>query len=54
MHKISFTALAVMIMIGFGVWAGALTTAGALTADPVIDQSGPASATDLLPAVVGQ
>jgi len=47
MRKISFTAAAVMILIGFAVWAGALTTAGALSANAVIDPSAPASATDL-------
>ena len=46
MRKISVTAAAVMILIGFAVWAGALTTAGALS-NPVIDPSAPASATDL-------
>lgn len=60
MRKISITAVAaVMILIGFGVWAGALTTAGALSANPVIDSSGPTSVTDLptplaFPAVIGQ
>lgn len=60
MRKISFAAVvAVMILIGFGVWAGALTTAGALAANPVIDPSGPTNATDLpsplvFPAVIGQ
>jgi hypothetical protein len=60
MRKISFTAIAaVMILIGFGVWAGALTTAGALSANPVVDPSGPTSAMDMptplvFPEVIGQ
>jgi hypothetical protein len=60
MRRTSFTAIAaVMIMIGFGMWVGAWTTARALTADPVIESSAPASAQALptplvFPAVIGQ
>jgi hypothetical protein len=60
MRKTSFTAVAaVMILIGFGVWIGAWTTAGALAANPVIDSSGPKGAMDapaplVFPAVIGQ
>jgi hypothetical protein len=60
MRKTSFTAVAaVMILIGFGVWVGAWTTARALAANPVMDSSGTTSAKALptplvFPAVVGQ
>jgi hypothetical protein len=60
MRKTSFTAVAaVMILIGFGIWVGAWTTARALTADPVIESSGSTSAQNLptpleFPAVIGQ
>jgi hypothetical protein len=68
MRKISLiAAAAALILVGIGMEAGALTTATtpALTANPVMDPSTPASAKDLpashdddsflvFPAVIGQ
>jgi hypothetical protein len=59
MRKISITAIAAVMILSFGMWAGALTIAGALAANPTTNPSGPTSTTVPLtplvfPAVVGQ
>jgi hypothetical protein len=57
MRKISITAVAAVVSLG--TWAGALTIAGALAADPIPDPSGLTSSTvpptpQVFPEVVGQ
>lgn len=45
MRKISITAVAAVVILSLGTWAGALTIAGALAADPIPDPSGLTSST---------
>lgn len=65
MRKISFTVTAaILILIGFGVWVGAWTTAAALAANTEIDAPGLTSGKNtptshyedslVFPAVIGQ
>jgi hypothetical protein len=59
MRKISITTVAAVVILSFGTWAGALTIAGALAADPITDPSGLINSAvsptpQVFPAVVGQ
>ena len=62
MRKIGITVVAAaLILVGFGVWAGAwsVPTTRVLIADPVVGQSGPTGGKDMptaleFPAVIGQ
>jgi hypothetical protein len=58
MRKISITAVTAIMILSLGTWAGALTIAGALAADPITDPLGLTSSTvpptpQVSPAVVG-